>query len=154
MAATADALYGLTASLGLAALSSLVVGSGVLVKVAGSGYLLVLGIRTFLARPATQQARAAPTGDPWRAWASALALTLANPMTIATGKPQGRALYTPILVGGIFLGSGAWWLILSAGVSRLRQRLREIHVLWVNRFAGVLLVGFARWAFVSVGTSA
>src|SRR5262249_36785648 len=46
-AATADALYGLIAGLGLAALSSVAMGSGSLFRVVGALYLAFLGVRTF-----------------------------------------------------------------------------------------------------------
>ena len=157
-AATADALYGLVAGLGLAALSSVAICGGSLLRVVGALYVAFLGVRTFLARPATREATAARTGDAWRAWASTLALTLTNPMTIASfaamfsaiaGTPKASALYTPVLVSGVFFGSAAWWLFLSTGVSRLGARLREPHLLWVNRLAGALLLGFAGWALAS-----
>jgi len=46
----------------------------------------------------------------------------------------------------VFVGSAAWWLLLSGVVSRLRTRIRPVHLLWVNRASGVILVGFAVWA--------
>ena len=52
-------------------------------------------------------------------------------------------LRAPVLASGVFLGSAAWWLFLSAGVSLLRSRLGPRHLTWINRTAGVLLLGFA-----------
>ena len=146
--------------MGLAALSSVAMGSGWLLRVVGALYLAFLGVGTFLARPATREATAARTAEAWRAWASTLVLTLTNPMTIASfaamfsaiaGTQKPSALYTPVLVSGVFFGSAAWWLILSTGVSRLGGRLREPHLLWVNRFAGLLFLGFAAWTVGSAG---
>jgi threonine/homoserine/homoserine lactone efflux protein len=133
-AATADALYGCVAGFGLTAVS---------------GFMLrLIGLRTLRARPATQAASVRGHGA---AYASTLLLTLANPTTIlsfiaifaafgpAAVADYGRALN---LVIGIFLGSAAWWLFLSAAVSRARSRASDRTLRVLNLLSGALLVGF------------
>jgi threonine/homoserine/homoserine lactone efflux protein len=60
-------------------------------------FLLYLGLRTFFQKP-TDQAATLRATDTWRAFASALLLTLTNPQTIimfaalfATLAPRGRS---------------------------------------------------------------
>ncbi len=81
-------------------------------------------------------------------------LTLANPATILSfaavfaGIGLGEAAAgggwrAPVMVvAGVFLGSAAWWLILCAAVARLRHRLGPGALVWVNRAAGAVLIGF------------
>jgi threonine/homoserine/homoserine lactone efflux protein len=152
-AATADAAYGLVAGLGLTAVASGLTTQQRWLPLIGGGFLMVLGVRTFLARPASQPAQASAAGLAG-AYLSTLALTLTNPLTILSfaaafaglgllgngvGPAGGAALS---LVVGVFLGSAAWWLLLSSLVHALRGRLGPGALGWVNRISGVVITGF------------
>jgi len=149
-AATADSFYGLVAGLGLTAITHALVGAQVFLRAAGSVYLAILGARTLRSAPAHDAAPVATSGRALRAWLSTAFLTLTNPATILSFVAMFGALTrTPnalVLTSGVFVGSAAWWLLLSGVVSRLRTRIRPVHLLWVNRASGVILVGFAVWA--------
>src|SRR5262245_1972821 len=80
-AATADAVYGCVAALGLTAVSALLVAQQGWLRIAGRLFLLYLGWRTFTAAPGEKEA-AARNGTVWRDYLSALALTATNPTTI------------------------------------------------------------------------
>jgi threonine/homoserine/homoserine lactone efflux protein len=43
----------------------------------------------------------------------------------------------------VFLGSAAWWLILSGVVGALRSRVQPEALRWVNRLSGVVLLAFS-----------
>src|ERR1700687_4920091 len=151
-AATADALYGLVAGLGITALSSVFVGHDGILRIIGSAYLAFLGVRTFRAIPAQREANVRADAV-WRAWGSTFLLTITNPTTIMSFAAMFSAIsirgnvagwiHAPLLAGGVFLGSSAWWLFLSTATDRLRSRFSTRHLVWVNRATGVLLVGFA-----------
>jgi len=47
-----------------------------------------------------------------------------------------------LMVLGVFLGSAAWWLTLSAGVSLLRDKFTPALLTWVNRLAGAIIFAF------------
>jgi len=83
-AATADAIYGSVAVFGLSGLSAILVGQQAVLRLAGGLFLVYLGARTFLSRPA--QAGASAAGSQRRgltgAYLSTLFLTLTNPITI------------------------------------------------------------------------
>jgi len=87
-------------------------------------------------------------------------LTMANPLTLlgmvgvvaaaGVGGPAYSHADTVVLGGGIFLGSAAWWLLLSNLADWLGQKLGH-HVLHViNIIAGALIVGFGAWQLGSL----
>src|SRR5437868_1618115 len=81
-AATADALYGVVAALGLTAVTTALLAHRAWLQLGGGIFLVGLGIATFRSRPPTSAAREAETARLPAAYASTLALTLTNPMTI------------------------------------------------------------------------
>ncbi len=158
-AATADVLYGCIAAFGLTALSGLLVRQQGWLRLAGGLFLCYLGVKTLLTRPADQPAAAEGRGFAG-AYLSTLALTLTNPMTIFAfmavfaGLGVGQTIHgyaaAALVVLGVFLGSAAWWFLLSGGVSLLRSKFGTGALLWVNRAAGVIIAGFGIAALVSL----
>jgi threonine/homoserine/homoserine lactone efflux protein len=156
-AATADALYGAVAAFGLSLLTQFLIDQQAWLRLVGGGVLCVLGVRIFLAQPSTEPATAPSAGLPG-AYASTFFLTLTNPATILSFmgifaglgaiSEAGTASQAWILVLGVFLGSAAWWLMLSAGVSVLRGRLTRVHLHWLNRISGAVLILFGLLAFL------
>jgi threonine/homoserine/homoserine lactone efflux protein len=165
-AASADAVYGCVAAFGLTFISELLIQLQMPLRLIGGLYLLYLGVRTLLAQPAAvDSTAAAPAPTPVRglagAYASTLALTLTNPMTIlsfaaifaglgAGAQAAGGWSAAALLVLGVFAGSALWWLLLSAGSGLLRARLNDTRAMrWVNRLSGLIIAGFGIAAFVS-----
>jgi threonine/homoserine/homoserine lactone efflux protein len=148
-AATADSLYGLVAGLGLTAVTAALVGAQAVLRAAGSVYLAWLGVRALRAAPAAEAASVAGRRA-LGAFGSTVLLTVTNPATILSFVALFGALVrtpsAPVLAGGVFAGSAAWWLLLSGSVSVLRGRIRPAHLVWVNRVSGAVLCGFAVWA--------
>jgi threonine/homoserine/homoserine lactone efflux protein len=152
-AATADAFYGGVAAFGLTVLFRFFVQNARPLHLAGGVILLIIGVRTMLAR---REAPAAPgAGIPARgllpAYASTLLLTITNPMTIisfaavfAVIAPAGGLGYgsAAVTVAGVFLGSAAWWLILSTGVAAVRRAAGGTFLTWVGRLSGAVIAGF------------
>jgi threonine/homoserine/homoserine lactone efflux protein len=150
-AACADALYGSIAAFGLTALSEVLVRQQDAMRLIGGAFLLVLGVRAFLAKPGGE-----PTAEDSRSLLGALAstflLTLTNPMTILSftgifaglglASSGGDFLAAGTMVGGVFLGSAAWWVILSGAVSLLRSKVHSSHLQWVNRISGLVILSF------------
>ncbi|HYP52325.1 MAG TPA: LysE family transporter, partial [Pyrinomonadaceae bacterium] len=152
-AATADALYGLVAGLGLAFVADFLVGGQGWLRLAGGLFLIYLGAKTFRAAPPAPDAQAKSNArDLASAYASTFALTVTNPLTIlsfgvmfaglgAAGRADGYASAL-LLVAGVFLGSAAWWLALSLAVGALRSKFDSRRMRWVNRAAGLVLAAF------------
>ena len=128
-AASADAVYGLLAALGMSFVG------GRWMHLAGGLFLCYLGVRLFLSRPAA--------GEVSGGFAATFALTLANPMTILSFAAMFAGLRTSspaLLVAGVFAGSCTWWLLLSTAASLLHLDAAKMR--WVNRASGVLVAGF------------
>lgn len=149
-AATADAVFGIIAGFGLTVISDLLLGYQDWLRVIGSAFLLLIGLKAFGADPlaGTQSQR-----DPESLvadFASTFFLTITNPITILaflaifagigfTGEEAtlGRAA---VLVLGVWLGSLLWWAALAFGAGMLRLSFRRIHLVWINRGSGGILV--------------
>jgi threonine/homoserine/homoserine lactone efflux protein len=151
-AATADALYGCVAGFGLTVVSAFLVDQRAWVQLIGGVFLLALGVRTLRSKPAERAAQASAGRGLAGSYLSTLLLTLTNPMTIISfagifaalgvAETGGSLAAAAWLVAGVFLGSAAWWLLLSGGVGLMRERLASGALLWVNRASGAVLVVF------------
>jgi threonine/homoserine/homoserine lactone efflux protein len=158
-AATADALYGCIAGFGVTYLSSALIGQQFWFRLMGGGFLLVLGVKTFLSKPAEAASKTTGKGLAG-AYASTLFLTLTNPVTILAfaaifaglglGKTRGDYTAGILLVGGVFLGSAVWWMFLSTGVGLFRTWFNGPRLGWVNRLSGTIIAGFGLLAFLSL----
>jgi threonine/homoserine/homoserine lactone efflux protein len=151
--AAADGLYGAVAAFGLTAISGFLLQYRFVIGLAGVAFLLVLGVKTLLARPAAADEGARPRGLA-QAFASTLLLTLANPPTIlafaAIFAGLGLAANADYAAAGlitaaVFLGSASWWLLLAAFAGRLRARLGSGLLRAINLVSGVTILGFAAW---------
>jgi threonine/homoserine/homoserine lactone efflux protein len=150
-AATADAIYGCIAGLGLTFISDFLISQQLWLRFAGGAFLCYLGIKTFLSKPNNQPAPAKRKGL-LGAYVSTFFLTLANPMTILSfaaifaGLGIGRAgvdYGSPLsLVLGVFLGSSLWWILLTWIVGLFASSIKRWS-LWVNRISGAFIIGFS-----------
>lgn len=43
------------------------------------------------------------------------------------------------VLGGIFLGTAAWWFLLSSGISLFRKHFRLRQIIAINRISGILI---------------
>ncbi len=156
-AATADSFYGCVAGFGLTVVSQVLIAQRLWLQLIGGLFLLYLGIKTFRSRPARLQAESTRIGLAGSYFAT-LGLTLTNPMTIMSfsavfaglGLGFGSATgASPLwLVGGVFLGSALWWLLLSGLVGIAGKRIVGEKLIWMHRFSGVVLTGFGVAALV------
>ena len=149
-AATADAIYGFVAALGLSLISQLLVEHRNWIQVVGGACLCIVGVRTFFSKPVERK------GPPkWPglvgAYFSALFLTLTNPMTffafaaifasVGLGSVRGNRVDMLGLVAGVFLGSALWWTILIGVSHAFRSKMTIERMGKMNRVAGVIVFG-------------
>jgi putative LysE/RhtB family amino acid efflux pump len=148
-AATVDALY---AALGLAGATALLqidvlrlvfglVGAVVLAAIAAR--TLWSAFRVRLGGEAREEVR-----SPRAAYATAVAATASNPLTIASWAAVFSAasvagVGAPSLVAGVALGSATWFALLSGGVSLARRRIGPGLVRAVDVGSALGLLGFA-----------
>ncbi len=158
-AATADAVYGAVAGFGLTLVSSLLIGHQGWLRAAGGLFLVYLGVRAFAAAPVEAGPSRAGRGL-LRSYASTFLLTLANPMTILSfaaifaglglADAAGSHAAAGALVAGVFLGSAAWWLILSGVTAIARSRIGPDGMRCVNRLSGSVIACFGLAALASL----
>jgi threonine/homoserine/homoserine lactone efflux protein len=158
-AATADALYGAIAALGLTAISAVIVAHQDAVRLLGGAFLWFLGGRIACAAPAQDTDRR-PGRGLVGAYGSTLVLTLTNPTTILSfaalfaglglGTTAGELGSAGLMICGVFLGSALWWLMLSGTVGCFRRALTPDRLQWVNRLSGALLLALGAFALVGV----
>ncbi|MGA2146679.1 MAG: LysE family transporter [Bryobacteraceae bacterium] len=82
---------------------------------------------------------------------SAFLLNVTNPTTVLSflavlatlGIGRQRPLWqTSLLVAGIFCGSMIWWTILVSAANRLRSRITDRTMRWMNHVAAIAIGGF------------
>jgi threonine/homoserine/homoserine lactone efflux protein len=141
------------AAFGLTAISGFLLAHAFWIGLAGSAFLLYLGMKTLVARPVIEEKAESPLSLP-AAFLSTLGLTLTNPPTIlafaaifaglglASTSDYGAAA---LIVAAVFLGSALWWVILALGANRLRRHLGPRLFRAINIVSGVSILGFAAW---------
>lgn len=171
-AATADAVYGSIAAVGLTAIANFLVGQRATLQWVGGFILLYLGLRIVFDRP--RALPVAPNILPeqeklslrWRVnwrmliqdFGSTFLLTLTNPMTILSftavlaGLGAARVMEGGFqVVMGIFAGSTLWWLTLSLASNLLLGRLAQAGRLrWVNWISGSIILAYGVIALVGL----
>jgi phosphoribosylformylglycinamidine cyclo-ligase len=129
--------------------------------ITGGLFLIYLGIRTLLSKPA-EDSESAKAVSHAGSYIETFFLTLTNPMTIIyfTAIFAGLNLagsernYTSagVLVLGVFSGSALWWLILSSGTSIFSNRFnpKGTAMKWINLISGFVITGFGVSALISL----
>jgi threonine/homoserine/homoserine lactone efflux protein len=154
-AASADMVYGAIAAFGLTVVTNLLLDNAFWLRLIGGCFLLYLGVKTFLEKPADHAAQASQSGY-LSAYISTFFLTITNPMTILSFAAifagtmfLGNTSSPIVLVAGVFAGSATWWLALSFGVGLMRDRLNQNLMMWINRVSGLIIVTFGIIALAS-----
>jgi threonine/homoserine/homoserine lactone efflux protein len=151
-AAVADAGLALIAGLGVTAIINFVAGHQNAFHLGGGLVLVTMGVLAMRARPPCKAEGPVHAGTIAKAFFSTIALTLANPMTIAAMlllfSSFGVSLNSAggwdpvVLVMGVFTGSTLWWLILSTFAEWFGRRLNTRLLRTINIATGILLAGF------------
>ncbi len=150
-AAFADMLYAILAAFGLTYISNILTAGQSWFQLGGGLFLLYLGWKTFHAAPGGKQPRISLHKSLINDFFSIFFLTVSNPMTIlaflgmfaALGlTSDGDYLQASALVLGVFLGSAAWWILLSEGVTLFRKKVTVLAMQWINRISGSLIFCF------------
>jgi len=158
-AATADGIYGAVAAFGLTIISGFLIGQQFWFKLVGGVFLLYLGIKTFLSRPAEKVAAQKHKGL-MSDYFSTVFLALTSPATIlcfiavfaglGLGSVNKDMLSALLMATGVIVGSASWWLILSGGVNSFRTKFNPSSLRLVNNISGGIIVIFALLAFASL----
>jgi threonine/homoserine/homoserine lactone efflux protein len=157
-AVTADVIFGAIATFGVAALSDVLLEHEIALRVVGGAFLLGLGLDTYRKAPPPPSRPLA--GRLVQACASALLLTITNPITIfaftaifAGFGIVGHDMTLPAswsLIVGVALGAALWWSGLTLAAGLLRERVAGQQLRWLNKLSGGLILVFAAGAFGSL----
>ena len=156
-AAAADMFYGAVAGFSITLVVQFLVREQFWIRFFGGILLVIIGISYFFKRPEPLNAQKQDRASAYSDLRSTFLLTLTNPTTVLSflallaalgmGDPR-RWWLTVFLIGGIFCGSMAWWIVLSSIVNHFRDRFSDRNLLLMNRFAGLVIGGFGVAAFV------
>lgn len=153
-AASADAIYGALAGFGVTTISSFLETYGALLQICGALFLCYLGIATFFGKASNTDSKEVGLTNS-QAFLATFFLTLTNPMTIISfagvyaglgiGHESSSVNHALITTLGVFIGSIAWWLMLSLTASIFRDKIKSS--IWLNKISGSILFGFGILAF-------
>lgn len=151
-ASVADACYGALAGFGMTTLLSLLIDYQFWFQVLGSLFLCYLGIHTLLTKSEAKEYTEELPSTLGRIFVTTFFLTLTSPLTIFSfaglyaglgiGGPETTFFATMILTSGVFIGSAAWWVLLSAGLSLLGCKLNLKLTHLINKISGTMILTF------------
>lgn len=156
-AVVADSAFAAVAAFGLQWIADLFSRYAVPIAIVGGLLLVVIGVRTALTHVSAEMLREAPEAaaphELARLTATTISTTITNPGALlgvlAVFGAMGDVLAmqpgwadASLVVAGFAAGGGLWWLGLSVGIHRLRQRLSARFLDRVNRWTGLLVAAF------------
>ncbi|OHE79955.1 MAG: hypothetical protein A3G75_10070 [Verrucomicrobia bacterium RIFCSPLOWO2_12_FULL_64_8] len=155
-AAAADTVYGAIAALGLTAITDFLILHRPWLQFFGGIFMCGLGLEMMWKKPTRRETNAPLHVSRMRdAFVSTFLLTLPNPVTIIafTGVFAGLGLGwqtdgvagTFELIGGVFIGSSLWWLVLTLLAGTFGRHLNDGTLRWITFGAGVVIAAFGAW---------
>ena len=150
-AATADAIFGLIAALGLTFILNFLVEEQLWLRLFGGLFLFYVGIKTFLSKP-VERTSSTSTSSHISNYGSTFLLAFTNPITIivfvavfaSLGVVSSGTHYFSVglSVAGVFIGSALWWLILCGAAGILSEKISHSRLTWLNRISGIVIAIF------------
>ena len=149
--ATADSFYAAITFLGLTAISGLILAHQFSLRLAAGVVLILVGIRIFLSIPAPMSVKTEHETY-LKDYLSMVAIAIANPLTLiffiailpgfGVVFHENSVVSASEFVGGVFLGSTLWWIILCGAIGSVRSLISDEHLRLINRISGVMIVCF------------
>ncbi len=149
--ATADSFYAAVTFFGLTVISGLIIANQFSLRLAAGLVLIFVGIRIFLSKPAPISAKTEHETY-LKDYLSMVAIAIANPLTLiffiailpgfGVVFHENTVLTASEFVGGVFLGSTLWWIILCGAIGSVRSLISADHLKLINRISGAMIVCF------------
>ena len=155
-AAAADTFYGSIAGFSISIVIGFLIREQSKLRLFGGILLVLLGIWYYFKKPEPLMKQRNGNTD-HSDFVTTFLLNLTNPTTVLSflavlavlGLSEHRAAWlTLIMVGGIFVGSMAWWLFLTGIANRFRDRFNDRAMLWMNRIGGIAIGAFGVLMFL------
>ncbi|WP_328805131.1 LysE family translocator [Stappia albiluteola] len=158
-AVVADSFYATLAAFGVTAVSDFIELHSGIIQTAGGILVILFGVKVITSHPHIE-----PNGGETRSRAlrnlfTGTFMTLTNPGVVlgflaifgSLGKwapDRGDFATASEIVLGVATGAVVWWAFLCAIVARLRDRMTDEWLEWINRTAGALLIAFGIGIFI------
>ncbi len=149
-AAVADAVYGAIAAFGANIIAEFIIAERSWLQRIGGAILILLGLRLIFFTRVEERKNGVTNRGLFGDFFSTFVLTLTNPMTFVAfaaifttmgiGAVRGHSILTAELVGGVFVGSALWWLILSSASFLLRNHFDFRKLAVINKATGVFVI--------------
>lgn len=150
-AAVADGIFGAVAGLGLVLIQAFIEDYQGAFTLVGVVILATMSINTWR-KPVAPDDRPLSPATLAQDFATTFSLAIVNPATMFAAfglfaafgpiDASSHPVAASLLVGGVFLGSTAWWLFLASVTVALRQRVLN-NLSAVNKGSAILLFLFA-----------
>ncbi len=150
-AATADAIYGLIAALGLTFVSNFLFKEQFWLRLFGGIFLCYLGVRIFLSKP-TGQVSSDDSPSYISNYGSTFLLAFTNPITILVfaalfaglGVVSSGPHYFSVglSVAGVFIGSALWWFMLCGSAGIFHGKISYGILTGLNKISGIIITVF------------
>ncbi len=151
-AATADLIYGLIAGFGLTIISNFLIAQKLWMQIFGLLFLFYVGIKTLFQKPQFKLNKVGNVGL-IKDYITTFLLTITNPMTVlfflavfaglGLSNAENIKLAPILLVTGVFVGSGIWWLFLSSLTYKLKNKIGNGIIKRINLISGITILMFA-----------
>jgi threonine/homoserine/homoserine lactone efflux protein len=147
--AAADSIYGSIAAFSITFVIRILVKEEFWIRLVGGCLLILIGVLYYFKHPQSLEEHGNESEK--KEFVSTFFLTLTNPTTVlsflvvlsAVGLARNETWWlTSLIVGGIFVGSMLWWVILTGTVNYFRDRFSNRTMLWMNRIAGLAIGAF------------
>jgi len=155
-AAFADTIFGAIAAFSVAAILEFLKHYDYPIRLLGSAFLLFVAWHTWYDPPRQPPASKISATGVLTALLSGFVITMTNPVTmfailavVATFGGLHSDRDALLIILGIFGGSTLWWMLLSGGVSLIRNHFTENRVMLINRITAVALAVLAFWVVIS-----
>ncbi len=149
-AAAADTFYGAIAGFSISIVIGFLIREQSKLRFFGGILLILIGIYYYRKKPEPLSKQS--EGDAAHSdFVTTFLLNLTNPTTVLSflavmavlGLSERRAAWlTSAMVGGIFVGSMIWWLILIGLTNKFRERFNDRAMCLMNHIAGFAIGGF------------
>ncbi len=150
-AATADAVYGLIAALGLTVISNFLVQEQFWLRLFGGIILCYLGTKIFLSKSAGQVSSANGSRHITN-YGSTFFLALTSPITVlvfaavfaglGVVSPGSYYLSVGLSVAGVFAGSALWWFMLCGLAGIFHGKISYDKLTGLNKVSGIIITVF------------
>ncbi len=153
-ATSVETFYFSVAAYGITFISDFLTSQQFILRICGGSFLFYLGAKALLAKLPKQSADKVKKKTLLVSYVSVVALTLANPLTIismlaifASFDFFAEAMNPFAITTGFACGSLVSYAILIAVASFLKKKSSDNFLKILNKFSGLLICGFAIYAF-------